>query len=604
MDGRARGRAARRHASARRAARVRAATTSAFVTGGSGFIGGALVRRLVAEGWAVRALARSDASADAASRERGAEPVRGDLDDVGGDARRRGAAASSPSTAPRTSATGARARTSSAATSQGTRNALAGRARRPASGASSTSAPRPRCWPASRWSSVDERAPLRFDSPALYCATKARAEEAVLEATATASRPWSCARGSSGAAATRRSCRRMTAMVRAGRFAWIGGGRHLTSTTHVDNVVEGLLLGAERGAPGRRLLRHRRRAGRLPRVRHAPARHPGRRRRPDRSMPAPVAQRGRAAGETAWRAAAAARPAAADAPGRLALRPGGDDRHHTRAHRARLRAGQDHRRGDGGAERSHEDRRRVGPRRVPPQGARQGARWPRRATRSSTSAPTRRESVDYPRFAEPRRPPGRRRRGRARRPRLRLGRRRRDRRQQGRGRARRQRARRRRGRDGAPPQRRQRRDAVRRAAGPERGRRDRPTRSCAPSSRAAATPAVSARSSSSNATWRSRLQAVGPVPSAPSRLAPWEEPTSGERRHQIAARLGTTPSSRPRSRRCPTCPRLLQPPARRGRSRDRRRAPPRARAPAAHARDDRLARTSSRRPSSSARAAC
>ena len=39
--------------------------------------------------------------------------------------------------------------------------------------------------------------------------------------------------------------------VRSGRFAWIGGGRHRTSTTHVDNVVAGLLLGAERGRPGR-----------------------------------------------------------------------------------------------------------------------------------------------------------------------------------------------------------------------------------------------------------------------------------------------------------------------------------------------------------------
>ena len=56
-------------------------TTSAFVTGGSGFIGGALVRRLVADGWTVRALARSDASA-AVVRERGAEPVRGELADT------------------------------------------------------------------------------------------------------------------------------------------------------------------------------------------------------------------------------------------------------------------------------------------------------------------------------------------------------------------------------------------------------------------------------------------------------------------------------------------------------------------------------------------
>ena len=35
-----------------------------------------------------------------------------------------------------------------------------------------------------------------------------------------------------------------------GQFAWIGGGRHLTATTHVDNVVEGLVLGAREGRRG------------------------------------------------------------------------------------------------------------------------------------------------------------------------------------------------------------------------------------------------------------------------------------------------------------------------------------------------------------------
>jgi nucleoside-diphosphate-sugar epimerase len=40
------------------------------------------------------------------------------------------------------------------------------------------------------------------------------------------------------------------AAVKAGTFGWIGGGHYLTSTVHVDNVVEGLLLAAERGKGG------------------------------------------------------------------------------------------------------------------------------------------------------------------------------------------------------------------------------------------------------------------------------------------------------------------------------------------------------------------
>ncbi len=51
---------------------------SVFVTGGSGLIGSALVKRLLERGDAVVGLARSDASADKL-RSLGAEPVRGDL---------------------------------------------------------------------------------------------------------------------------------------------------------------------------------------------------------------------------------------------------------------------------------------------------------------------------------------------------------------------------------------------------------------------------------------------------------------------------------------------------------------------------------------------
>jgi nucleoside-diphosphate-sugar epimerase len=43
---------------------------------------------------------------------------------------------------------------------------------------------------------------------------------------------------------------RIAEAVKRGRFAWIGGGRYLSSTCHIDNVVEGILLAAERGKPG------------------------------------------------------------------------------------------------------------------------------------------------------------------------------------------------------------------------------------------------------------------------------------------------------------------------------------------------------------------
>jgi len=58
---------------------VTSASDRVFVTGGSGFVGGALVRRLVGEGRHVLALARSHESAAAIEAE-GAEPVRGGLE--------------------------------------------------------------------------------------------------------------------------------------------------------------------------------------------------------------------------------------------------------------------------------------------------------------------------------------------------------------------------------------------------------------------------------------------------------------------------------------------------------------------------------------------
>ena len=222
-------------------------TTSAFVTGGSGFIGGALVRRLVAEGWIVRALARSDASADAV-RERGAEPVRGDLDDVASMAAGAAGCEVAFHCAAHLGDWGSRA-DFERGNVQGTRNALA--ASRQAGVRRFVHVGTEAALLAGEpLIEVDERAPLRFDSPALYSSTKARAEEAVIEAnrngleTVVVRPRFVWGRGDTTLLPA------MAEMVRAGRFAWVGGGRQRTSTTHVDNAVEGLVLGAQRGAPG------------------------------------------------------------------------------------------------------------------------------------------------------------------------------------------------------------------------------------------------------------------------------------------------------------------------------------------------------------------
>jgi nucleoside-diphosphate-sugar epimerase len=221
--------------------------SAAFVTGGSGFIGGRLIERLVRDGHSVRALARSD---DAAARvtERGGEPVRGDLADAA---------------ALRAGAEGCELAFHAAATLgdwgsredfergnvQGTQNVLgacadAGVRRFVHVGTEAA------LMAGEPLVEVDETAPLRPDSPVLYSSTKARAEQAVLAANrdgfeTVAVRPrfvWG--RGDTTLLPA------MVDMARSGRLAWIDGGRHRTAITHVDNTVEGLVLGASRGRPG------------------------------------------------------------------------------------------------------------------------------------------------------------------------------------------------------------------------------------------------------------------------------------------------------------------------------------------------------------------
>ncbi len=220
---------------------------SAFVTGGSGFIGGRLIERLLAGGSRVRALARSERSAATVSA-LGAEPVAGDLSDPAAMT----AGAEGSTTAFHLAAhLGAWGRREDFVRDNinGTENALAacreaGVARFVHCG---TEAALMAGEPLIR---VDERAPLRPDSTVLYSATKAEAEQRVREASgegfeAVVLRPrfvWG--RGDTTLLPG------IAEMVESGRFAWVDGGRHLTDITHVDNVVEGLLLAAEKGRAG------------------------------------------------------------------------------------------------------------------------------------------------------------------------------------------------------------------------------------------------------------------------------------------------------------------------------------------------------------------
>ena len=220
---------------------------TAFVTGGSGFIGGRLIRRLVREGWTVRALARSGRSAAAVER-LGAEAVSGDV----GNASAIAAGAEGCELAFHLAAHVADSGSwedFERVNVEGTRNALAG--------CSEAGVRRfVHCGTEAALMAgdplvqVDETAPLRPDSSAPYPATKARAEQTVLAADGEAIETVVLRPRFVWGAGDTTLLPEMVKLVEAGRFAWVGGGEHLTSTTHVDNVVEGLMLAAVKGRPG------------------------------------------------------------------------------------------------------------------------------------------------------------------------------------------------------------------------------------------------------------------------------------------------------------------------------------------------------------------
>ncbi len=220
---------------------------TAFVTGGSGFIGGRLVKRLAGGGCQVRALARSEASA-AAIAELGAEPVRGDLADAASIAEGAKGCEAAFHLAAHLGQWGSRDEFV-AANVTGTENALVG-CREAGVRRFVHCGTEAALLAGEPLRHVDETAPLRPDSKALYSSTKALAEQAVRAAGSDGFEPVVVRPRLVWGEGDTTLLPEFVAAVEAGRFAWIGGGGHLTDTTHVDNVVEGLLAAVARGRSG------------------------------------------------------------------------------------------------------------------------------------------------------------------------------------------------------------------------------------------------------------------------------------------------------------------------------------------------------------------
>jgi nucleoside-diphosphate-sugar epimerase len=219
-----------------------------FVTGGSGFVGGELLEMLRERGESVQALARTPA-AEAEVIARGAVPVRGDITDLTAladgmrDVELVVHAAGRLPGGPRAAAELQRVNL------EGTRTVLA----------AARKVGVPRLVHVSTVHVVlsdqplvgaDETTPYPDRPAGAYAAGKLEAERLVLAASAgslttVAVRPAAC-----WGAGDRTALPAFAAAARSGWLRWIDGGSYLVSTTHVQNLVEGIVAAAERGRGG------------------------------------------------------------------------------------------------------------------------------------------------------------------------------------------------------------------------------------------------------------------------------------------------------------------------------------------------------------------
>lgn len=216
-----------------------------FVTGASGFVGGAAVRRFVADGHGVRAMSRSEKS-DAAIRALGAAPVRCDLENVAaahlGDAEAVLHCAAfveqwGPRDAWKHFNVDGTARMLEAARGAGVKRFIH---------ISTESV----LWRGQHLRDVNETYPLAPHSPYPYAATKAQAEMLVRAANAPGLETVILRPRFIWGPGDTTLLPALEKMARSGQWMWIKGGRAITSTTHIDNLVHAIGLALTRGRGG------------------------------------------------------------------------------------------------------------------------------------------------------------------------------------------------------------------------------------------------------------------------------------------------------------------------------------------------------------------
>lgn len=216
-----------------------------FVTGASGFVGGAATRHLVARGHEVIAMSRSEGS-DAKIQALGAAPVRCDLENVtaehmqGADAVVHCAAfveAWGPKDAwHRFNVLGTQHVLDAARDAGVKRFIHIGTEAAIVNGQHILGA--------------DETYPLAPGSPYPYCATKAQAEMKVRRANAPGFETIVLRPRFIWGPGDQTLLPAVEAMAAAGNWTWIDHGQAKTSTTHIDNLVHGIELALDHGTPG------------------------------------------------------------------------------------------------------------------------------------------------------------------------------------------------------------------------------------------------------------------------------------------------------------------------------------------------------------------